>query len=303
MSVVPNKSTTATVLLSTEEFHDAIRRYIDDNKPDPLCQKQLQGWVLHWTNVTNDCEEEEDVPNGNTFHHQINGTLNIQGDYMVIVLHVKCQWRSPNNKHSDDNNDTQKYGDLCFSCHVSGRFLTHAEQHQRTGQQNNPSTATSTVKGRPNNKIVSKMEAKLKGDAFISKLLLQPPSADCAKGGVNPKLASSSTSSSSSSSSSSILLAQAEIHFTAINLEERVTVSEDVCEAIQRAVWPMAESPLEVVDLLLNLPFLPTTLTPLANRAKLRLLEDALCDACEKEGDDDLLEELQISTTKKQKRG
>ena len=92
-----------------------------------------------------------------------------------------------------------------------------------------------------------------------------------------------------------------------------MTVSEDICEAIKRAVWSSAESPLDVFEMLVQLPLLPIvehasldpsknngqkmTTTPLANRAKLRLLEDAMCDACEKEGDNELLDDLQISDT------
>jgi hypothetical protein len=144
---------------------------------------------------------------------------------------------------------------------------------------------------------------RLKQDAYISKLLLQRPSQES-----EPQ---------QSSSSLSLLVAHAEIVQTSsTELEERVTISEDVCEGIHRAIWPMAESTLDVVDLLVNLPFLPTTTpttsatttttttatTTLANRAKLRLLEDAMCDACEKEGEEELLEELQISAPKKQKR-
>ena len=164
--------------------------------------------------------------------------------------------------------------------------------------------------------IHSKMMDKLKQDAYISKLLvLQTPSParTTTHGLVQPQLL--------------LLVAHAEIVQTSsTELEERVTISEDVCEGIHRAVWSRAEaSTLDVVDLLVNLPFLPTTTTTrtpattsttatrpttttttstttLANRAKLRLLEDAMCDACEKEGEEELLEELQISAPKKQKR-
>jgi len=60
----------------------------------------------------------------------------------------------------------------------------------------------------------------------------------------------------------------------------------------------------------LNMPYFPrspeatadsggttttTTISILADRAYLRLLEDAMFDACEKEGEDDLLDDLNIS--------
>ena len=56
------------------------------------------------------------------------------------------------------------------------------------------------------------------------------------------------------------------------------------------------------MEVILALPSLPcqstarvSTTTRLANRAKLRLLEDAMLDECEKEGDDEIIEDLTIS--------
>jgi hypothetical protein len=71
---------------------------------------------------------------------------------------------------------------------------------------------------------------------------------------------------------------------------------------------------LDLIELILALPSLPgtyhhhdhhhrnhqehqsidDTTTPLANRAKLRLLEDAMLDECEKEGEGELIQELTI---------
>jgi hypothetical protein len=89
------------------------------------------------------------------------------------------------------------------------------------------------------------------------------------------------------------------------HLEERVDVSEPVAEAIRRAIWSSSESSLDIVEFVLSMPSLPTmehhtktntfATTPLANRAKLRLLEDAMLDACEREGEDGLLEDLSIN--------
>ena len=92
------------------------------------------------------------------------------------------------------------------------------------------------------------------------------------------------------------IYAQAKIKVDQSNLEERVHVSEKLCECIRRSIWSAVDSPLDVIDLILNLPCLPTHQTPLASRAKLRLLEDAMCDACEQEGEDELIEDLSIST-------
>jgi hypothetical protein len=103
-----------------------------------------------------------------------------------------------------------------------------------------------------------------------------------------------------------LILAQATIQVNDQHLEERVHVSEQLCEAVKRAVWSSAESPLDVIELILNLPSLPsmatstddkTKKTPLANRAKLQLLEDAMVDACEQEWEGEIMGNLKISET------
>jgi hypothetical protein len=189
---------------------------------------------------------------------------------------------------------------LYYSCHAQARFWTKSEISDRnkssassTNDNNNDDDSSAAKKNdKAQDKIRTKMMARLREDSYISKhLLLLPQQKD---DGKTPP----------------VLWAQANIQVDATDLEERVHVSEDVSEAIKRAVWSSAETPLDVIELVLNLPCLPTTTTdkshimtttPLANRAKLRLLEDAMVDACEKEGEDDLIEDLKISgKTKKE---
>eukprot|EP00980_Cylindrotheca_fusiformis_P003319 scaffold746_cov123-Cylindrotheca_fusiformis.AAC.7 len=154
-----------------------------------------------------------------------------------------------------------KFGKLYFSCHVRAKFTDNDKLDK--------------VQTRINSKVTK----RLAKDSYIAKLL--------------------------TTNKSGILLAQAKIHVEENDLEERVDVSEQVSEAVKRAIWSSAESPLDVIELILQFPFLPTTLhkslsatTELANRAKLRLLEDAMVDACEQEGEDHILEDLDISTDK-----
>jgi hypothetical protein len=107
-------------------------------------------------------------------------------------------------------------------------------------------------------------------------------------------------------------------------LEERVHVNEVVAEAIRRAVFSTADAPLDVFDILCRFPLLPcqhqspdndrdagessqgttttTTTTLLANRAKLRLLEDAMYDACENEEEEQVIDQLQIQESSLSKR-
>jgi len=106
-------------------------------------------------------------------------------------------------------------------------------------------------------------------------------------------------------------------------VQERVDVSEDSTEGIRRAIFSQADGNLAMMEFILAMPYLPQRafcksspshlirddsegsygnaivsllpLCPLANRTKLRLLEDAMVDACEKEGEDELLDDLVIS--------
>jgi hypothetical protein len=110
--------------------------------------------------------------------------------------------------------------------------------------------------------------------------------------------------------------------------EERYDTDEGTAEAIRRAVWGASSSDaMDVWEFVLqHLPLLPSgaaaagaasadhtmattnesgagstdcktpsTLSLLADRARLRLLEDAMCDACERHGDDGMVNELTIA--------
>jgi hypothetical protein len=323
-------ATTIKVSLSTDQFRQAIEQYIDSNKPDPLSTKLFQAWILEWTDdpfhPPQKAREDTTTPSATSRdHHQqeqqhvIQGTLSISGEYMVLFLHVSCQWTTllpndpPGVPTSQQQQQKQQHGTLSFSCHASARFIEPPSSPPNDPQQPLEDSLSSkknkNKKSRKSNTttIHSKMITRLKQDAYISKLPLLPPPQSQVPG-------QKQSSSLVPSSSSELLVAQAEIVLTSTELEERVSISEEGCEGIKRAMWPTAESTLDVVDLLVNLPFLPTTTTTttttttkcttttLANRAKLRLLEDAMCDACEKEGEEELLEELQISVPKKQKR-
>eukprot|EP00429_Kryptoperidinium_foliaceum_P020225 CAMPEP_0176032692 /NCGR_PEP_ID=MMETSP0120_2-20121206/16139_1 /TAXON_ID=160619 /ORGANISM="Kryptoperidinium foliaceum, Strain CCMP 1326" /LENGTH=277 /DNA_ID=CAMNT_0017366011 /DNA_START=59 /DNA_END=893 /DNA_ORIENTATION=+ len=270
------------VTLTSEAFKIALDRYIDYNKPDPLARQQLESWSLQWSDDNLGTDAKSEGSEGDDFlsqpSHSLQGSLEIGGLYVVIRIQVVCMWKND----VDRDGKTTQHGQLQFASHASARFLTKTELKH-------PDKKTK-------DKIRAKMVKRLREDAYVSKLL-----------------EATAGSASASKSTDQRLLAEAKIQFTPSDLEERVTVSEDICEGIRRSVWSSAESPLDVIEVLLNLPFLPTTehtasdkdsavmTTTLANRAKLRLLEDAMCDACEKEGEDELLDDLKISE-KKQKR-
>lgn len=90
--------------------------------------------------------------------------------------------------------------------------------------------------------------------------------------------------------------------------EERVNVNSESVEGIRKAILSHWEDNLDVLEVLLNMPYLPKgrlsdgeikgkqeIINSLSGRAFLRLLEDAMFDACEKEGEDELLDDLNVS--------
>mmetsp|Transcript_15839 Transcript_15839/g.24316 ORF Transcript_15839/g.24316 Transcript_15839/m.24316 type:complete len:131 (+) Transcript_15839:217-609(+) len=79
-------------------------------------------------------------------------------------------------------------------------------------------------------------------------------------------------------------------------VEERVWISGDLLESIRRAIYSQSESALDVVELLASLPYLKTRECPLGGRAKLRLLEEAMNDACEEAEEEELIDGLKIQS-------
>lgn len=298
------------VRLSSDLFRKALDRYIDVNKPDPISRKQLEGWSLQWYDES--VEVDHDVANTNDKNddlittiedpsHKIQGRLEIGGEFLLITLQINCTWKTTTTGSNEKEASTTQYGHFVFAGHAMARFWTKTELMNKTsnhqqGKDDDPNGTRNKKDQKVQDKIRTKMMARLLDDAYISKLLVSTTTRD----NNDPRRQGGS------------LLAQAHIHFTPNSLEERVTVMDDVGEAIKRAIWSATESPLDVVELLLALPLLPTTdhnstgdnsipitTTSLANRARLRLLEDAMCEACEKEGEEELLDDLTISDDEK----
>lgn len=302
---------TRRITLSTDLFRKALDRYVDYNKLDPLSRKQLEGWTFVWKDAelcsdNGPTNESEFLPDPS---HFLKGTLEIGGEHIVILLYAECLWKSFQ-LGGETSSDKTQYGQIHWSLRASARFWTKTElRGQRRNNLDESDIGESDNKDKKaQDKIRSKMVARLRDDDYISKLFV----------GKNNESSSSSSLSQSESIESNKsrlgpLMAQAKIQFGPTELEERVAVSENVSEAVKRAIWSTAESPLDVAGLFLSMPFLPTTehrisgnseestgaqqiiTTTLANRAKLRLLEDAMCDACDKEGDDELLDDLNLS--------
>lgn len=256
--------------LTTDLFHTSLKTFVDYNKPDPIARRQLESWELNWEGNNNFRAGGDDKDSGAepvewSPKDVITGTLEIRGDFVAVMLEMECIWADG---EATENNSSLEDGRLYFTCRLkSGKFIEKKEDEEKTDR-----------------KIRKKMVSRLRQDSYIMKLL-----------GKEGK------------SSTDLLLAKASIYVNAakFELEERVDVDQTAVEILRRSLWSSTTSSLDIVDVLLSLPTLPSRsatrvegTTRLANRAKLRLLEDAMLDECEKEGEDQLIEDLTISNPK-----
>jgi len=295
--------------LSTDLFYDAVKNYSDYNRPDPIAKRQLEKWKLVWTDdgqIIDDRSEFAEYPTTNI----IQGTLKICGDYVAVTIKTKCVWtgkhdqsttrtEDKNTSSSNNNNNNSEDGRLSYQVDVvSARFI----------ERNNDSEQKES---KTEKKIHTKMISRLRQDSYIAKLVELPLQQSNKEQNTNTE---TKDPTKQKSNKATLCLAEANIYVNTkkSELEERVDVSETVAEALRRALWSSTRSSLDIVEVILALPSLPcqncanystttTTTTPsttrLANRCKLRLLEDAMLDECEKEGEDQLIEDLSISTT------
>jgi hypothetical protein len=280
--------TTVRVSLNDQVLRDAVNMYVDDTKPDPLVRKQLtdadtDSCRWSWKEESPDTAVAAVAELLEEATHYLAGTATWSGAYASVYLRVRTCWKAKANTNSvcvvdGDNSDDHKKdncnGSLVTVCHASARL----------GASPSSSPSKKDKKDKAQERITSRMMERLRDDAYITKwLLLGEPS----------------------------LLYEARILLQndSAQLEERVDTSPDVAEAIRRAVFSLAEDSLDVLEVVLALPCLPVVkispvllpknhTTALADRARLRLLEDAMCDACEQQGEEAMVQDLDIHAKK-----
>jgi hypothetical protein len=306
-AVMPPK----TVTLTTEAFQEALVRFIDETKPDRLARNQLECWTIEWENDFETTFEDEllldqeydNVSNNSLtsdsviFTHRIQGVLTIQGEYVTVQLCFYCAW-------GHKITDTTTTSLFSSKQHTDGMLLYSCRVHSAKFSDR----LTNNNDNKTERKIRQKMMQRLKKDSYLAKLLAVGKSSSNNNSNINPQPSGAATHTTTVSSLDPVL-AKARIHVdqTKHILEERVDVSDMVAEALRRAVWSSSESSLDLIELIMALPSLPGTrhqvnnkeyqcieTSPLADRAKLRLLEDAMLDECEKEGEGELIQELTI---------
>ena len=282
----------ASYRLTTVQFQDAVGRYLDTSKPDPLVKKQIEQLKLSWEQLQVSTTDVVD----NTPHHQwkLDGTLTVSSEYISIAIHVKCSCNVKNvDKDTEqvvvNNKVNTQFDEFYFQLKVTGTLLPEVKEVDGEPK-------LSSKERRAKSTLHAGIIKRLQSDKFIRNLL-----------------------------SNEGVLCEALIQQSANctnQLEERVNVNEDVLSGIKNAIFSHVEDNLDVFDLLLSMPYLPRSsgrdgpldsavpsdLTTqglesgtskvhdmLGDRAYLRLLEDAMFDACEKEGEDEILDDLNIS--------
>lgn len=256
---------------SSSTFHVSLRGYIHNNKPDSIQRKQIQSWKLTWENETT---ESMIVPASSlsfTPTNCLSGTLTWTDKYMSLKLYSICYWDGIPFETNDVSGEDSKSKSQClyFSCRIlNAEFVT-------TRIKTDDDEMLTLKERKANDKVHRKMIERLQNDAYIKKLL--PPNS------VIEELCEAS------------VVYENNNNTTTKKLEERVHCSQEIAEAIRRSIFSTSDTPLDIFDLLLNyFPLLPQL--KVADRARLRVLEDAMYDACELESDEVIVDDLQIST-------
>ena len=276
--------------LTTAQFQYALAKQIDASKPDPLAKRQIEELQLSWKQCGGDGQDTAADGGGKSL---LRGTLTLSSEFISILIHVTCKYRE-NCSGSEIEGNTDNTGEeeesKCFE-NVFYFQITVSAKLMPLGDHN--SAEMDRKESKMKRKLHSGMVKRLQSNALIRRLLVT----DEEESGDGNK--------------NYLPLCEALIQQNRkpyCELEERVNVYEDSLEGIRNAIFSHAEDNLDVLEIILNMPYLPRTssssagasdacTSSLAGRAYLRMLEDAMVDACEKDGEDnDLLDNLDISS-------
>ena len=278
--------------LTTAQFQDALAKQIDASKPDPLAKRQIEELQLSWKQCGGDGKDTAATGGGGQSLH---GTFSLSSEFISILIHVTCKYRENCSGSEIGDGNTDNTGaeeeSRCFENVFYFQLTASAKLVVPVGDHN--SSEMDRKESKMKRKLHAGMVKRLQSNALIRRLLVT----DEKESGDGNK--------------NDLPLCEALIQQNRkpyCELEERVNVHEDSLEGIRNAIFSHAEDNLDVLEIILNMPYLPRTssssagasdacTSSLAGRAYLRMLEDAMVDACEKDGEDnDLLDNLDISS-------
>ncbi|KAL7550904.1 hypothetical protein ACHAWF_014112 [Thalassiosira exigua] len=315
--------------LTTATFEVALARHVDASKPDRLARGQMEGLRLSW-----ECSEQTRATGGKGEGEgaSLSGTLTLSSDVVSVAVHVR--WKCTISQHRGDatcsvgddggrssrtNNTTINRAEDAEGCTPDTRFgsefhiclLATARAVPLGDRRKSDEDDGADRKERSTRrKLHAGMLKRLRSDPTVRRLLVEE--------GVQEKGAGNTCSARTEKADRGLPLCEALVqenrgipgdgtgHGTdgrsETEREERVNVHSDTLGGIRTALFGHVEDDLDVLELLLNLPYFPrrgwerqTPIADLAERAYLRLLEDAMFDACEREGEDEMLDDLVIS--------
>jgi hypothetical protein len=301
-------------------FAEALLRYIDETKPDLLARQQLSNLHLEWTPLRKTTNDNPSLNNDdvNQNSQRIEGELTVYGEYVVICLHVLCEWEWEWN--SDESLLTRNSSSRMHLCMwVHGNLISKTDKERRRGKTQGEELTRKDQ--RINEKVQAKVIKRIQADPYIQRILNKESEPHGAKNEgthllcealikktvVESKIGDQTLDGKTPSSDIS-------------DLEEKVYVSSDLLEGFKRSVCSKLDSNISAVEFLLEMPYLPKKYgfsnvllenmtgkgychpfrepdmtEMLAGRIQLRILEDVTIDECEKEGENDLLSDLSLS--------
>lgn len=342
--------------LTTAQFQNALDRHIDVSKPDPLAKGQMENLRLSWQQSP-DVVDDVSMPSAKSGHNatakkggnQLNicGTLTLSSEFLSVAIYVACDCKTNCDEDALRNDCSapikrkgctkEKSTDESISNHsFQNEFYLRLTVDAKTVPIDDKANS-STNEGKRNRKeralrrkLRAGMMRRLYADPLVRKLLTEED--NNSKSSPTEPQGTSTTTHPRPTKEGNLPLIEALIQQNQISkernidgvatageeLEERVNVHEESLGGIRNALFSHCEDNLDVLEILLNMPYLPrsssgrgvgggggsgvetslqraSALSTLAERAYLRLLEDAMFDACEKEGEDELLDDLNIS--------
>lgn len=342
---MPTSSTPPPQQLTMKHFQDALVRHIDEAKPDPLVKNQMMNLRVRWDQKPNgsqdvhvESSQKHAATDGSLASKStsstdgIFGSLTLSSEYISIAIHARCQWRIQDDNVTASIRKKEEAGayskldnatldplngefenEFYFRLGVSASCVP-LNEYNKSADKEAARNGTDEVRqkmGRKerqmSRKLRSGMIKRLGADPLIRLLLVDEDKAAATSDGK--------------------LLCEALIQHnngtdddqSNAKCEERVNVNSELIEGVKNAILSQCEGNLDVLELLLNFPYLPRafkkedqsesscnnsissskgsegTIQFLSSRAFLRILEDAMFDACEKEGEDEMLDDLNIS--------
>ena len=256
-------------------------------------------WEQHASNVDGGSGDSDDAADtSSNLTSSFRGTLTLSSEYISVAIHVTCYWKKKLLPDSQSVKNTDGDGDAVNSEAkiFQEEFYIKMNACARCCEDRQKQQEHKELKSK---KLHAGMRSRLQSDHYIKRLFHgDTEGATLCEALIQQNLQTDRTTGRGGVFN---------------ELEERVNVEEGTLQGIKNAIFSQCEDNLDVLELLLNMPYLQRSSSSsspldddketvsnqwqckLADRAYLRLLEDAMFDACEKEGEDELLDDLKLS--------